>query len=185
MIRSHSTTIALLGLVFATACGSSMKRTNSLLDDVNAYNDGVRWRQYPKAAARIHPKERASFVAELVSLEEEVRISDWEILHIEYEGEDHVVAKVLVRYNWFLDSRGLLKTTSTIQTWKLFGKRWLVTAEDLVTGERMPWIPEKAEEPDKSKKRAIRRPRTKKSIDGGEPSPQANLGIRQMVYEFR
>ncbi|MBT8493056.1 MAG: DUF3568 domain-containing protein [Deltaproteobacteria bacterium] len=180
-----SRVVILLALMLVGACGSRMKGRN-LMDDIHAYNNGVRWRQYPKAAARVHPDRRAEFVAALSTVEDELKISEWEMVHLEYENKDKNTAKVHIKYSWFLDSVGSVKSTATVQTWKRFGKHWLVTAEKRVRGDEMPGV----DEPEDQDEDEIEDPGAEEPSDAeaGKPMKSAggrSLSLRQMVFEFR
>lgn len=186
MLKTVLTLAALSGLV---ACGSSQAKTTNLLDEIHAYNDGVRWRQYPKAAARIHPKERSAFIEEINALEEELKISDWELIHIDYGGKKDK-ATVLVRYTWHLDSKGIVHTTSTRQIWKLHGKKWLVTEELRTRGEEMPGIDEPEEDNDGEETPPAAEDGEAAEADsqpgqGAAKSGRGELSLRHMMFEFR
>jgi len=174
----HLLVVAIVAVV--AGCGARTNRTTNLIDDIHSYNDGVRWHQYPKAAAHVHPKERNAFIAELSSMEEELRIADWELVHLEYQGRDSDEATAHVRYTWHLDSRGIVHTTNTVQSWRRFGKQWLVVGEERVRGEPMPGIKEPDPETEEGDAKA-------KGGHGGssESSGRDKLSLRHMMFEFR
>ncbi len=183
----------LIVLVFAiSACGARAKGP-SLIDEIRAYNDGVRWRQYPKAAARVHPRERTAFVAELSTNADEVKISEWDLVHVERRNRGRKSAIAHVRYRWFRDSVGTLHSTNTVQTWKRHGRAWLVTAEKRVRGEPMPGIEEPDEDSEEDSKEDSKgepeKASDKDAHTGGASPERAERGdkltLRQMLFEFR
>jgi len=169
--------VVVVGL--AAGCGARANKGTNLIDDIHAYNDGVRWRQYPKAAAHIHPKERNAFIAELSAMEDELKIADWELVHVEYAGQDNDSATAQVRYTWLLDSRGIVHTTNTVQTWRRFGKQWLVVDEERVRGEPMPGIKEPDTDDDETDGKA------KGSQPESDAPGRGKLSLRHMMCEFR
>jgi hypothetical protein len=130
------------------ACGGSQKRSSDLLYDVRAYNEGVRWVKLPQAAVRILPSEREAFLDERESLEEDLRIDDYEITRLKMHGETQDTADVQIKWTWHMDAQGIVHTTTSKQEWKRYGKRWLMLKEAHVRGDEMPGIPEAVEEPD-------------------------------------
>lgn len=124
------------------ACGGSAKRSSDLLYDVRAYNEGVRWVKLPQAAVRILPSEREAFLDERESLEEELRIDDYEITRLKMKGKRQETADVQIKWTWHMDSEGIVHTTTSKQEWRRYGKRWVMLKEAHVRGHEMPGLPE-------------------------------------------
>ena len=134
--------LALL-LVLAASCAGSAKEGEDLLGEVRLYSEGVRWRRYEDAAARIPPGEREQFLDQREALDEELRIDDYEIHRIKVSKQDGAV--VQVKYTWHLDSVGVVYDTVVEQVWEKRGVRWLLLAESRKRGERMPGLNEEPE----------------------------------------
>jgi len=132
-------------LVTTAGCGAGQRRTENLMEDVRGFNQGIRWNKHPQAALRIPPKEREDFLDEREELEDDLRISDFEIQRVRY-NKARTKASVNVRWEWLLDSRGILHKSTTNQKWRLHGKRWLMIEEKLVRGEPMPGVADPEEE---------------------------------------
>jgi hypothetical protein len=136
---------ALFGMA-AAACGAAQK-AEPLDQQVHRYNDSVRWQRLAQAAQYIPPAERAAFFDERVELEDELRITMYDIRRVEI-AEDEARAVVYVEYQWYLDSQGRVHKTTSRQHWEQHGKRWLLTEERRERGEPMPGLPEPAPEPE-------------------------------------
>jgi hypothetical protein len=132
-------------LIGTAGCGAGQRRTENLMDDIRGFNQGIRWHKHPQAALRIPPKEREDFLDEREDLEEDLRIADFEIQRVRYNNK-RTKASVNVKWEWLLDSRGVLHKSTTKQNWQLYGKRWLMVKEKLVRGEPMPGVPDPADE---------------------------------------
>ena len=127
------------------ACGASAKNSADLLHDVRAYNEGVRWVKLPQAAVRIPPAEREAFLDEREQLEEELRIDDFEIMRLKTNGDKQDTADVRIKWTWHMDRQGIVRTTTSHQEWRRYGKRWLMLKEAYVRGDSMPGVPEEDE----------------------------------------
>ena len=129
---------------FAAGCGAMPKPSETLISELRGYNEGLRWQQHVKAAVRIPPDERDDFIDERALLEEELRISDYEVTRLSYTDEERTRAHVRVRWSWHLDRKGIVYTTTTGQEWRRYGKHWLMVEERRVSGEPMPGMAEPA-----------------------------------------
>lgn len=136
-----------LGMAAASAgCGAAPKKSETLMDSVRGYHDGLRWQRYPTAASMIPPAERDLFLDERDEIADDLRISEYEITRISFDdGQDRAVLRI--RYTWFLDSEGVVHDTTSEQHWERRGKHWLLVEEERVRGEPMPGVPEPSEEP--------------------------------------
>jgi hypothetical protein len=134
--------MAALALGAALAgCGGSSSRSADLVRDVRAYGNGLRWRDFPSAATHVAPARRSDFLEQRETLDEDLRIADWEMTRLEYDPTRYR-AQVHVEYTWLLDSRGIVHTTVTRQWWSRHGDRWLLDREVRVRGEPMPGLAE-------------------------------------------
>jgi hypothetical protein len=107
---------------------------------VRAYNEGVRWQIFAQAASRIMPAEREAFLDEREQLEKELRVDDFEVTRLKLLGSDHKRARVQVDWSWHMDNEGIVKSTTTRQSWKLMGKRWILLEEVHLRGDEMPGV---------------------------------------------
>jgi hypothetical protein len=127
-------------LLALAACGGA-QRTTDLMSDVREYNEGIRWQKFADSAMRLLPAERDDFLDEHERLADDLRVADYEVTRVglEHGGE---LARVQVEWTWLLDSRGIVHTTVTRQSWKRYGKRWILTAEERLRGDPMPGVAE-------------------------------------------
>jgi hypothetical protein len=150
MNRIASLVAVNLALSLAAAgagCGAAPKASETLMDSVRGYHDGLRWQRYPTSATMIPPAERDLFLDERDEIADDLRISEYEITRVSFDdGQDRAVLRV--RYTWFLDSQGTVHDTTSEQRWERRGKRWLLVEEERVRGEPMPGVPEPDEEPE-------------------------------------
>jgi hypothetical protein len=131
----------LLLCALCLACAASAKDGEDLLSEVRLYSEGIRWKKYQDAAARIPPGEREAFLDQREDLEDELHIDDYEIGRVKIrKGKDG--ALVQVKYTWHLDSLGVVYDTVVEQVWERRGVHWLRTAETRKRGERMPGLEE-------------------------------------------
>lgn len=139
-----------LGMAAASAgCGAAPRKSETLMDSVRGYHDGLRWQRYPTAASMIPPAERDLFLDERDEIADDLRISEYEITRISFDdAQDRAVLRI--RYTWFLDSEGVVHDTTAEQRWERHGKHWLLVEEERVRGEPMPGVPEPSEEPAES-----------------------------------
>lgn len=151
MVSIGGAATALLALALGGCAGAG--RSADLVKDVRGYSDGVRWRDFERAALRIQPARRSEFMDQREDLDDDLRVADWDMKRLKYDKTKNR-AVVEIKWTWLLDSRGIVHTTVTRQNWSLHGKRWLLDREIRVRGEPMPGV---AEQPDPG--------------DGGHPDP--------------
>jgi len=130
-----------LGLAGLAACSAGTPKNADLVRDVRGYSDGVRWRDFNAAAQRLEPAHRDAFLDTHEQLEEDLRIADWEMRRLTYSA-DRNRAEVHIEWTWMLDSRGIVHTTVTRQSWSRRGKQWILEREERLRGEPMPGVPE-------------------------------------------
>ena len=142
MMKFREALLFALAGVASAACGATQK-AEPLDRGVHRYNDSIRWQRLSQAAQYIPQKERGAFFDERLELEDDLRISMFDIRRVELgETDEHAV--VHVEYTWYLDSRGTVRKTTTEQHWRRHGKTWLMTEERWSRGEPMPGIPDPA-----------------------------------------
>lgn len=137
--------VIVLSLCLPSCAAVRAKRTENFMTSVRTYNEGVRWQRYTHAARHLSAAERNSFLEERHDLDDDMRISGWEILRVDYQDAERRGADVHVRYTWHLDSEGIVRETTAVQTWELRGKRWLLADEVRVRGPAMPGVGEPVE----------------------------------------
>ena len=111
-----------------------------MMYDIRAYNEGLRWDKLPQSAVRIPPAERDAFLDEREQLQDELRIDDFDITRLKTEGETKDRADVQIRWVWHMDREGIVKETTSKQSWKRHGSRWLMLHEVFVRGDEMPGL---------------------------------------------
>lgn len=133
--------IVALGLG-APACISRADRAENFMVSMRGYNDGIRWQRFANAASAVPAAERDAFLDERADLEKELRIDDWELLRVSYQGDHMQRAEVRVRYTWHLDRVGVVNETTTVQSWERRGKHWVIAEEVRAVGPEMPGVEE-------------------------------------------
>jgi len=128
-------------VLLVCACGNSPKDGQDLLGEVRLYAEGIRWRKYEDAAARIPPGQREAFLDQRESLDDELHVDDYEIDRVKLK-DDKDKAIVQLTYTWHLDSVGVVYDTVIEQVWEMRGPRWLRISESRKRGERMPGVGE-------------------------------------------
>lgn len=136
---ARAVVIAFALSLVAPACGGVTQRVEPLPDSVRIYNSAVRWQKFQQAASRLPPEQRDSFLDERDQLAEDLRVDDYEVIRMRTSGEGDR-AKVQIKYTWHLDSRGIVKTTHTVQDWQRYGKVWVMVTERHMRGDDMPGL---------------------------------------------
>jgi len=108
--------------------------------DIRKYNEGLRWDKLPQSAIRIPPAERDAFLDEREQLQDELRIDDFDITRLKTEGKTKNIANVQIKWVWHMDREGIVKETTSKQSWKRHGSRWLMLHEVFVRGDEMPGL---------------------------------------------
>ena len=130
---------AILLALMVTACGAAHS-PEPLTDAVRSYNDGVRWERFAVAAVHVPPAQRSEFVDEADERAKDLKITDYEVVKVEPEGERE--AHVQVKLEWYKDSEGKVHETHAMQTWERHGKAWFMVDESRFRGTEMPGLPE-------------------------------------------
>ena len=113
--------LACLALVAAAGCAARPNTTEDLAGEVRAYSEGVRWRRYEDAAAKLPPALREAFLDAHDELDEDLFVDDYEIARLKLH-RDRNSAIVQVKYTWHLDSVGVVHDTVVEQRWRRHGK---------------------------------------------------------------
>jgi hypothetical protein len=138
--------VAAACLVVMAACASQQKKTESLLEQSQRYQEGLRWQRFEDAASHVPPSQREAFLDEHDELSEDLRIDDYEVIRVKFK-KDHEEARVQVKYTWHLDSEGVVKETVTDQRWERHGVNWWLADEVVKRGENMPGVTKKPAKP--------------------------------------
>ena len=133
-----------LAVVSAAACGGASSGNKGLVDELRAYNEGIRWQDYASSALRIPVAEREAFLDEHEVLADDLKISHYEVLRVRFRSQQ-TRARVDVKFTWFADSEGIVHRTVTRQEWVREGKVWLLADEVRLRGEPMPGVAEAPE----------------------------------------
>jgi hypothetical protein len=139
--------VAAACLVVMAACASQQKKTESLLEQSQRYQEGLRWQRFEDAASHVPPSQREAFLDEHDELSEDLRIDDYEVIRVKFK-KDHEEARVQVKYTWHLDSEGVVKETVTDQRWERHGVNWWLADEVVKRGENMPGVTKKPAKPE-------------------------------------
>ncbi|MCB9557037.1 MAG: hypothetical protein H6707_13095 [Deltaproteobacteria bacterium] len=120
----------LLGL---SACPQD--RRMALRENVEAFNDSVRWSRPMFAASYVQPKGRDAFLRRH-SAAATVRVTDYNVGRVAYRSPD--VAVVLISLDWYRVDQGAAHRTVVMQTWSHEEGRWLLAEQRWVSGPSCP-----------------------------------------------
>lgn len=176
------------GCAFATLVSMSSpacltpKRVEPLGDAVRIYNDAVRWERFEMASARIPTARRDDFLDQRETLRDDLRISHYKVVRVRRDKTGRR-AKVHLKYTWHLDSKGIVRTTHTVQQWERSGKAWLLRSEAYLRGEPMPGVDDPDEpiddadlSPDSENSENSENSDDNGDDDGLKPSPDREFG---------
>jgi hypothetical protein len=138
-------TVLLLALGLG-GCMTDYSAKDRLLNAAREYNDGVRWGRYESAADHLPADRRRAFIDRHKNLEEELEISDAEVISIDLEGAKKDRAKARVEYVWSLKRQGLIEKTATEQVWEQKGSTWILASETRTKGEPLTLFDEPVRE---------------------------------------
>ena len=137
-----------LWLIFAAStavgCGGKKGRLDHFREQVESYNEGIRWRAPERSAKHLPAEQRELFLEERYELDEDLRIGDYEIIRVKW-AKDREKARVRIRYAWHLDSQAVVHKTTTEQFWHREGRGWLMVDEVRIRGAEMPGVAEKGD----------------------------------------
>ncbi len=132
---------ALAVIMILGACGGQQKPADDLLFDVRGYQEGLRWRRYEDAAARLKPSSREDFLDKRDELDDELRVDDYEIMRVKMTSKGQK-ATVQVKLTWHMDGVGVVKDTVVEQSWERHRAGWMLVAEKHKRGDEMPGVVE-------------------------------------------
>jgi hypothetical protein len=131
--------LAVLGALASPGCGAAQRDVEPLDASLRVYNDGLRWQRFDDSASRLPAAQRDDFLDERDQLHEDLRISDYEVIRVRYDGKQRR-AKVQIKYTWYLESRGVVHETHAVQTWQRGDTIWILRNERFLRGEPMPGL---------------------------------------------
>jgi hypothetical protein len=106
---------------------SSGNRSNQLHEAVLEYNKYVRWQEWEKASDYIKTDEQSAFKQQLEELEEDLRITDFEIRDTDVDSDAKTAtARILYRYYWLPSITEKKMRFSQKWVWSEEEKRWAV-----------------------------------------------------------
>jgi len=124
-------------LVLAGCAASASKRTEDLVSDARAFQEGLRWRRYEEAAQLVPASVRAAFLDAHEEIDDDLRIDDYEIERVTLAA-DALHATVRVRFTWHLDSVGTVHETLLDELWERQGKIWRILGTEHRRGPALP-----------------------------------------------
>ena len=128
--------LALLGLLSGCAPPGNSK-ADRLLDEVNAFNNAVRWDRREEAMLRLPAGSRSAFLDRLEEIEKDIRIDDWELDRAQVDWKKGQ-ARFRVHFMWHSERDALVRKTYVEQRWRRMGKKWLMTRTVTRVGEPVP-----------------------------------------------
>lgn len=135
-LRTRGTTwglgLILLLLVTTGSCSTGVFPKKNLNDDdyrraVESFNDAIRWREYPTAAAFVAPQQLEVFWKQTDALAERIRMSEYQIQRLNMNAEAHS-GIVLLRYRFYYPTDPSIRSKDLHQKWHYdeITKSWLV-----------------------------------------------------------
>jgi hypothetical protein len=124
-------------VLLACACGGGQKQNEDLINNIRAYQEGLRWRRYEQAADYVAPDERSQFLDRRDEIDKDLRIDDYEVVRVTL-AEGHEEALVQIRFTWHLDNVGTVHETVVEEKWKKEKPVWRIVDTKHKRGEEMP-----------------------------------------------
>jgi len=119
----------------ASGCASLAKSQTELLrDEVNRFNDNVRWGRYRAAATQLPAERRDIWVASMERAGRAFRVLEYEVRPQQVEGDRAVVAVDMV-YHPIHDV--VIRRVRRRQVWRKDGS-WYLESEHQVDSKTMP-----------------------------------------------
>jgi hypothetical protein len=110
----------LLLLTAAGGCEGTLTKRKLNADDyrlaVEAFNDGIRWRDYQQSVAWVAPHQADAFWKQTDALQERLRVYDYEIQKMDWNQAARS-ALVLLRYRFYYPNDPSLRTADLHQKW--------------------------------------------------------------------
>ena len=135
----------ILPFLLLTGCLSGMgySTADQVLNAAREYNQDVRWGRYDQAADHIPKDERERYVERRTALDDNLEIADFELVNIVIDKKKST-AVARVEYTWTLKDQGIVKKTTTKQSWEKQGQAWVVAKETRVKGSPLVLFDEPA-----------------------------------------
>ena len=119
--------------VLLVSCAGSYNSTETLRDEVNHFNDAVRWGQYYRAARWIQQDSRAEWLSTKSDWGTELRVAEYEVVDTEI-ADDGRSAQVRVVISWYRMSELEVQTSVLSQRWERDGREWTLASEETIEG---------------------------------------------------
>lgn len=123
--------------------GMGYSTADQVLNAAREYNQDVRWGRYDQAADHIPKDERERYVERRTALDDNLEIADFELVNIVIDKKK-ATAVARVEYTWTLKDQGIVKKTTTKQSWEKQGQAWVVAKETRVKGSPLVLFDEPA-----------------------------------------
>ena len=135
----------ILPFLLLTGCLSGMgySTADQVLNAAREYNQDVRWGRYDQAADHIPKGDRERYVERRTALDDNLEIADFELVNIVIDKKKST-AVARVEYTWTLKDQGIVKKTTTKQSWEKQGQAWVVAKETRVKGSPLVLFDEPA-----------------------------------------
>ncbi len=125
-------------LGFWPSAGCMVQNTREKLTEaIREYNNAIRWRNMDWAIQHVPKEQRDSFISEQRKLQN-LQVTLCEIGTIKIVDSDH--ARAMIKIEWYLTNRGVVRTTYVEQTWKQKNGDWQVVEQRLLKGPPLPFI---------------------------------------------
>ncbi len=110
----------LVSVILMGGCeGTLTKRKLNASDNklaIEAFNDGIRWRDFHQAAAFVAPQQLDAFWKQADALQARVRIYDYQIQRLEFNQQARM-ATVLLRYRFYHANDPSIESRDLPQKW--------------------------------------------------------------------
>jgi len=131
-ILCAASTVAALSI----GCSGGYNSQERLRDNINLYNNALRWGQYFKAARYLSDDGRETWLAEHRDWSDDMRIADFEVVDTDLE-DDGERAMVRVVVSWYRLSQSEVQTSMLAQQWEKDGRAWVLSEENVEEGARL------------------------------------------------
>jgi hypothetical protein len=134
--------LGMLASVLICACSTAQVNHKLLQESVDDFSHQLRWGDVQQAAAYL-PAKAAQIVA--AQDDEDIRITAAVVRKVAFP--DEATGKVVLAVEWYRQSRGMVRSTTVLQTWRWKDERWKITAQRWLKGPPLPLLPT-VDEPD-------------------------------------
>jgi len=128
--------LIMLSLTVAAGCVGTLTKRKLNAEDyrvaVEAFNDAIRWHDYQMGLAWIAPQQVDLYWKQTDTLQERIRIYDYQILKSDWSQQTGT-AMVLLRYRFYHPNEPTIRTKDLHQKWQYDDKdgNWRVTQTGL------------------------------------------------------